>query len=178
MSIIEKRYAEALVDLADEENAVEAYKQGLEVVRDVFDHHEDFRFFVLNRALDAEAKKDLIQRLFSKTISNSLLRFLFLLVDKGRIRYLPGIIREFYALADKRKNLLYMKIISATPVEDTLLERIKERYGKIHHAAAVKADFEIDKRVIGGIKILIGNTVTDATLKGRLRQLEEWMTRG
>jgi len=178
MSIIEKRYAEALVNLSDEENTVEAYRQELETIGDIFENHEEFKSFILNQTLPANVKKDLIRDLFSGKARAGILNFLFLLVDKGRIGNLPDIIKEFNALADKRKNILNIKIISAVPVEDSLIEKIKDRYGKIHNAAGVKAEVEIDRNVIGGIKILIGDTVTDATLKGRLKQLEELIARG
>jgi len=51
-----------------------------------------------------------------------------LLVDKERFENIRGIVEEYFRLADERKNILNMTIISAFPLEDVQINRIKEKY--------------------------------------------------
>jgi len=96
-----------------------------------------------------------------------------LLVDKERFENIRGIVEEYFRLADERKNILNMTIISAFPLEDVQINRIKEKYKKLYNKTDVKAKLIIDKSLIGGVKIQIGDKVIDDSIKGRLLCLKE-----
>jgi len=61
-------------------------------------------------------------------------------------------VEEYFRLADERKNILNMTIISAFPLEDVQINRIKEKYKKLYNKTDVKAKLIIDKSLIGGSK--------------------------
>jgi len=175
MPLVEKRYAEALVDLSVQQNAIQLYKHELQSVADVFDRQEDFRLFLLNPEITTGVKKDLIKTIFEGSIKTELMNFLLLLLDKHRIKYLPGIAEVFMTLADERSNILNLTIVTSELLESSQVDMIKEKYRIIYNAAAVKANMKIDRKVIGGVKIIIGDKVIDGTLKGRLENLKSFI---
>lgn len=173
MPLVESRYAEALIDISAQRNAVEAFQQELRWIVSVFNGYSDLKSFILSPEVDISVKKELIKNIFNGRVRVELVNFLMLLLDKGRVKYLPGILEEFDRLADERKNVLSMKIISAVPIEDWQIDRIKERYRDIYNAVSVKADTEIDRSLTGGVKVKIGDKVYDGTVKGRLEGLKQ-----
>lgn len=177
MPLIERRYAEALVNISVQGGAIDTYQQEFQTVVTLFKEQSDFKLFLLNPEIRTDVKKEIVKKLFNNNLKSEMVNFLMLLLDKGRIKFLPGIYDEFTKLADKKKNVLNMTIISAAAVEDKQINEIKGKYKKIYNASDVKLDVEIDSKQIGGIKVKIGDRVVDGTIKGRLEGLKDLLFR-
>jgi len=173
MSLVENRYAEALVNLALEKDKVAVFRKELALVLDIFQQQSELRSLMLDMGVDTGVKKQVVSSVFDKNISLELRNFLKLLLDKGRTAYLPGIVKEFERLADMKQSVLNIKIYSAFPLDNPQVERIKEKYREIFNARSAKAEVEIDKGLIGGVKVEIGDRVIDASVSGMLQALKE-----
>lgn len=173
MSLIEKRYAEALVDISVQKGMIDAYQEEFKDLVDLYNTHSDLKLLLINPQIKAEAKKELITKLYKNKMKTELLNFVLLLIDKGRIKFLPSILDEYIQLANKHKNILDMTIISAAPLEDTQINALKEKYKALYNSSAVKANIEVDSSLIGGVKVRIGDKVIDGTVKGRLDSLKQ-----
>ncbi len=171
MPLIEKRYAEALINLSVQMKEIDTFEQDFQSIVDIFNDQEDFRFFLLSPEISTEVKKGALKEVFDGNVKPELLNFLMLVLDKGRIKFLPGIFEEFVSLADKEKNVLSMTIISTSPLSEDQIKIIKDKYREIYNASSVKATLEIDDGILGGIKIKIGDEVVDGSIKGRLDAL-------
>jgi F-type H+-transporting ATPase subunit delta len=89
----------------------------------------------------------------------------------------PQIYQQFIRLALERANILEVKIISAVPLEDRQIEAIKEKFGKMFNASAVKEIITVDSSLIGGVKVIIGDKVFDGSIKGRIDSLKELVSK-
>ena len=78
-------------------------------------------------------------------------------------------------MADKIGNILHMEVISAEPLGEDQLERLKGIYRKEYGADGVRADVWTDASLIGGVMVKIGDKVIDGTIHGRLKQLKSVM---
>ena len=177
MLLIEKRYAEALVSLAVQNNHLELFQQDLGAVTDIYKKQTDLKDFLLNPGTDIKTKKIVVSNIFYGKISSVLLDSLMFLLDKDRIKYLPGIFDEFVRLADEKRSMLNLTVISALPLDSEQLNKLKEKYRKLYKAASVKVLTELDTGLIGGIKVIIGDKLVDGTIKGRLKELQEILSK-
>ncbi|KNY28511.1 F0F1 ATP synthase subunit delta [Pseudobacteroides cellulosolvens] len=173
MPLIDKRYAEALVEIADNANAIDEFQHELVEIIGIYKDQQDFRLFLNNPEVKIDTKKETLKSIFSKDLRPEILNFLLLLLDKDRIKHLPGINDEFIKLADIKRNTLNMTIISAAELDELQITKIKEKYGKLYSATSVKASVEIDQSLIGGVKVKIGDKVIDGSVKGRLESIKE-----
>ncbi len=172
MPLVDKRYAEALVEIADKANAIDEFQHELMEIIGIYKDQQDFRLFLNNPEVKIDTKKGTLKNIFSKDLRPEILNFLLLLLDKDRIKHLPGINDEFIKLADIKRNTLNMTIISAAELDESQIIKIKEKYGKLHNATSVKASVEIDQSLIGGVKVKIGDKVIDGSVKGRLESIK------
>ena len=175
MPLVEKRYAEALFNVSLSTGNIEKFQQQLKTIVEIYNTQEDYKFFFLNPEVTKDIKKDTLLKIFTGNIEIELLNFLMLLVDKGRTAFIPGIYTEFVELADKMKNVLYISITSASPIDENQINSIKEKYRKLYNSSYVKADLNIDKSLIGGIKVQIGDKVIDSSVKSRLESIKAFI---
>lgn len=173
MPLVEKRYAEALVNISVEKNMIERHQNELGFIADLYSHQEDFKNFLLNPKTDIDARKDLLRNVFKGRIQDELLSFLLILLDKGRIKYLQGIYEEYVRLAEEKQNILSMEIMAAAPLLSSQVESIKEKFRKLYKASSVNASVNIDQRLVGGVRVRIGDKLIDGSIKGRLKELQE-----
>lgn len=175
MPLIAKRYAEALVEMASEKSALGNYQYELGIVVDTINQCPDLKFFLMNPEIKADAKKEVVKKIFGAEIRDPIINFLMITLDKERVEFLTDIFKEFISLADKRRNILNITILSSIPLEDSQIKLIEEKYRKEYNAYAVKSEFKLDKDLIGGVKVVIGDKVVDSSVKGKLESLKEFL---
>lgn len=97
------------------------------------------------------------------------------LVEYGRLSILPEISSAFEALKAQDEGTLDAEIIAAakpsTAEVKDLVKRLEAKFGK-----KIEASVSVDPELIGGIKIIVGDTVIDASVKGQLQNLAYTLT--
>lgn len=177
MSLIEKRYAEALINIAVQQQAIDTFLQDLGTFVKMYSEEPGFKAFLLNPQNKILTKKDVIKKAFSSTIKTEIISFVSLLLDKGRLKHLPDIYEEYVKQADEKRNILNIEIISATPLDAGQINIINDKYMKLYKATAAKSQVQVDASLIGGIIVVIGDKVTDASIKGRLKELQQLLVK-
>ena len=79
----------------------------------------------------------------------------------------------------KHKDVLYVTLTSAFPLEQPLVDKIAEKTSKMLHAVGGKPSFwiKVDPSLIGGVCLRIGDTVYDCSVADRLYHLERDLCR-
>ena len=96
--------------------------------------------------------------------------FVRILVESGRLAVAKQISTLYEELKAEAEGIAGVEVISAFPLEDSQREQIKKimtkRLGK-----KIEVTTHVDQSLIGGAIIRAGDSVIDASLKGRLQQL-------
>jgi F-type H+-transporting ATPase subunit delta len=167
-----RRYAEALLDLAEAEGAVAAYRASFEALaaglappalRALRDPSVPMRQRVEGIARAAEGQPSAIR---------SLLR---LLVERGRIGLLPDISRAFGDLVDRRAGIAKARITTAVALDEgqqsAFIERLERSSRK-----QLRATFAVDPSLIGGAKVQVGDHLIDTSVRAQLSALRSRMS--
>jgi len=97
-------------------------------------------------------------------------KFLKMLVEKDRVRYLAGIAAAFRAEVDLRLSRVRATITSAKPLDDAAVKELaaalKGKVGK-----DVIAQVTVDPSVLSGLKAQIGGLVFDGTVRSQLDRM-------
>ena len=92
--------------------------------------------------------------------------FIRLLADNGRLACLPEIAGQFAAMKQGEEGVKEGVVHSAFPLDDaqlaSLSQLLEKRFGRLQLSVSV------DPALIGGVKVVIGDQVLDASVSGKL----------
>jgi F-type H+-transporting ATPase subunit delta len=173
-----RTYAEALVNAAETEGTAEAVVSELEeVIDDLVEPNP--RFAALLRAPGVplhEKDRILVQTLEGRALP-TLLRFLRVLNRHGRLGLVEAIARRARAIWDQRQNRQPVTVRSALPLDDAQQAALLERLARLTGATPI-LHLELDRALIGGLVVQIGDHVYDASVRTRLQQLRRRLMEG
>ena len=173
---ISKSYAQALMDLFDENNI--KYEIGINDLKDIntIISDKDCMSFLLHPGIPKVDKEELLNKSF-KDNNNTIRSFILVLLENKRIDLLSDIISALEDRIDEINNILRVEVISSNTISD-------EYYNKIikvlenNYQKKIIGKVTIDKDIIGGIKVLINGKVIDDTLLNRLNSIRNSIING
>jgi F-type H+-transporting ATPase subunit delta len=98
------------------------------------------------------------------------------LVKKNRVGFLPDIAEAFGKLVDQSKGTQQVTVASATALSPAEQDRIKGRLRETLKRE-VEVTFHTDATHLAGLRIHIGSTVVDSTVRGRLNAMQSLLGR-
>ncbi|MBR6443867.1 MAG: ATP synthase F1 subunit delta [Firmicutes bacterium] len=126
--------------------------------------------FLKDPGVSAAEKHDTIEKIFRGQMCDELVNLLFVLTDRGRAGNIFGIIRQYEKMAMEEDGIARGRIISAAPLKEEQIKDIEEQTSKLLDLN-VSLENEIDKSIIGGVKIFVDGRVMDASLRKGLDDL-------
>ncbi len=170
------RYAEALFELSKENDQVAERKEEAEIILKEFQANPDLSGFFRAVQISRDEKKNLIARCF-EAFTPETVNFLKLLVDKDRMYCLRPILEEFVRKADEELGIETATVTSARKLDEAQMAKIRtaleKKTGKQVHLIN-----RIDERLIAGIKVTAGTTVTDVSVARQIEEMKETLLRG
>ena len=164
-------YAEALLELAKSNNVLEQISQDLSYISQMIIDSTELKSFLVNPLINSSLKKNVLNQLCSQQVSDSVLKFLFVLIDRRRISLLELVIEKYFNLVYQAESTIVTEISTVNHLtelqQDTLIEKIK----MMTNGKKVKLITKIDPDLIGGFIIKIGSKVIDTSLSGKLQQI-------
>ncbi len=167
---IARNYAEALLELARADEAVELYAQEVQVIADLLRSEPDFRLLLETPKIDSSQKKGVVRELFEGRVPKRLLHFLLIVIDKRRGRLLPSIADEFSDLVDEHFGRLKVEVTTALEPDDELKADLKGRLGRLL-GKDVLPRYRVDPKLIGGVVVRVEDRIMDGSLRHRLQML-------
>ncbi|QYU68419.1 ATP synthase F1 subunit delta [Leptolyngbya sp. 15MV] len=168
-------YAKSLFQLAEERGGRELLETTLGELEDVLElARQDPRFseFLASRVIPAEQRARSLERIFKGRSGDLTLRFLMLLNDNGRLSHLPRIVAALDQLVQQRFGRVEVDVYTASPVSADELRGIREKIqAKLGREPIVPP--YVDPRMIGGIKVQIGDQLIDGSVATQLRRMKE-----
>ncbi len=174
---VARRYAQALMMTTDSTATIDTIAADLELIRNTLQTSRGLRRLVASPIVSGERKRNVFRELFGTRVSRTTLSFLELLTEKQRETILPEIIEQYLALRDERYGIVNVDVAAAievTPQQEQRLVEQLERYTR----KKVRLRFTVDKALQGGLRVKIGDTVLDASIKHQLALLRERLAHG
>ena len=97
--------------------------------------------------------------------------FVRVLAEAGRLGLLPEIRTQFEALRNERESVVEVEVVSAFELSAAQLADVVQRLEK-KTGRKVRAKVQLDKELIGGIKVVLGDKVIDGSARAQLNALE------
>ena len=171
---LDRRYALALYEVAEKKGKVDEYLQDLREICDIIDNNQEFHDVIKHPQINTRKKKQTFINIFKGQIDEELLSFLLILIEKDRILFLREKLNEMEKIDLERKNTLKGTIKTAVPLLDDELKQLKDIFEKKYDKNII-FEPEVDKSVLGGVYVRIGNDVIDDTVISKINEMKDIM---
>ena len=169
---VASRYSRALFKLAATPVELERRLQDLESVLAALHESPKLGFFLSAPQIRMEQKEKVLETSLKGQIDEKLLHFLYFLLEKGRMRHLPEIAKEYHLLVKENLGILEANLITAVPAGKSHTEQLKKRLEKIF-GKKVEMKEKLDPQILGGAILILANQVIDWSVRNKLARLKE-----
>jgi F-type H+-transporting ATPase subunit delta len=163
---IARPYAEAAFKLARDARSLERWSEMLALIEAVVTD-ESIASRIGDPSVDERALESVMLGALGERLDGPGRNFVQLLIENGRLDVVSHVRTLFEAQRREHEGVVEAKIISALPPDDSqtaaLIAALEKKYGR-----KVNAQVEVDPELIGGARIVVGDKVIDATVRGRL----------
>ena len=161
------QYANALADVALQQGAAEPVVKQLNEFAGAYAESAELRSFLASPAVTAKEKHGIVEKLSARLGASKILRnFLFLVVDHRRTLIIPELAEAFESVIRKRQGMAEAQVVSAVELsvaqKKSLTQSLEKKTGK-----KIEAKYSVDKTLLGGAVVRIGDTVYDGSLRHR-----------
>lgn len=171
---LDRRYALALYNAAEEKGKIEEYLNELREIVQLINTNEELQQIIKHPQINTSVRKKTFIKLFKGRVEEEILSFLLLLIEKDRILYLQEKLKEMEKIHLEKKNTLIADVKTVVKLQDKereeLIQKLQAKYNK-----TIILREEINKEIIGGVYVRVGNDVIDGTIKSKIDEMKELM---
>jgi F-type H+-transporting ATPase subunit delta len=172
---VARRYAKALLDLAEERNQVDAVGGDLEAVAAALENSRELRAVFQNPTIPGSARVAVVEaigaRLGLQQVTKNALK---LLAERGRMAVVRGVARAYAQLQEDRGGALRAEVTTAIEMPDAYFAELERALAQVT-GRRVRLDRRVDPTILAGVVTKVGDRVFDGSLKNRLADLREQM---
>ena len=166
-------YARALVELAHEKGELQrVYEEVLQLERMQEDRTQ--RAFFESPRLERSLKKKVLEKALRGKLSDVVVNFILLVIDKGRQLYFLRMFEEFKALYYERIGLVHVTATTAVDLSqestDALRRALEQKLKK-----KVELKNIVDQGALGGMIVRYDGMVADGSLRTALQKISAGM---
>ncbi len=167
-----RRYALALLELAEEKKSVDAVAADLQALQDAITGDKLFEIFAKHPRLPSAQAVKVLTAVMDKAQFHALTRSFLLHVIKGRRLALMALIVEVFLrdLAERRgHHTAYVS--AAKALSEAQEKQLASQLGTLM-GGSVDVVVEESPDLLGGLVVKMGSRLIDASVKGKLERLE------
>ncbi len=167
--MVAQRYAQALYDEAADTSSVTG---DMELIRETLDNSVELQQLVRSPIIQRRKKSAILHTLFGERVHAASLRFLEMLVQRGRESLLPDILGRFQVLSAEAQGItnvharVYSELSSKekTRLQEVLSDQFKR---------TVRLEITEEPALMGGIVLEIGDMIFDGSVRHQLSLLQD-----
>ena len=163
-------YAEAAFEVAMADNTLDSWAADFSLIELALEDQKISQL-IETPSISQSEKTNIFCDLFRDEVQDKFMNFLSVAGSANRLRLLVDISKNFKELVAKKKNLKNITVASSYKIDKEQLNQIEEALKK-RMKAEVSIVTEIDKNLIGGLKISYDDQVIDLSIKNKLEKLK------
>ncbi len=175
--LVSTTYGDALFEVAVEQNKVDSLYEEAQAVITSFKDNEDLMGFLNHPKIVKEDKIKTIEDIYSKFVSKEMTGFLVTIVSKDRSRDIIQIMTYFMGRIREYKKIGTAYVTTPMELSEASRAKVKARLLQVTDYKEFEMIYAVDKSLIGGMVIRIGDKVVDSSIKTRLSELSRKLTK-
>ncbi len=169
--LVAMNYAQALFELAKEENKLDQFKQDLLGMQKTLSQNKELRDVMEHPKISKTDKKEIITQVYTE-VDAYVINFVKLLIDKSRFKNFDEICKCYFAMYNDYNNIEIAFIESASALDEQEIQDIVAMLEKkLNKKIEVKTS--VNEELLAGVKIRIKDEILDNSAATRLQRLKE-----
>jgi F-type H+-transporting ATPase subunit delta len=170
-TLVAKRYASALFQIANEQQILGQVEEDLRVVKEVLEYNSDLKAVLKSSKLTIDKKKEIVKNAFA-SVNVFVLNTVLVLIDRHREDQMVEVTDQFLELANEAMGIAEAEVYSARELTDAEREALSATFAAKIGKKSLRIENIVDSNLLGGIRLRIGNRIYDGSLRGKLDRLE------
>jgi len=169
--LVVKRYAEAFMDFSKNTIGLERAVADFKGLKLLMQGNPGFQEILNSLDVSQAEKFNFIDKVLGVDFSQEFRQFLKLLLEKKRVDKIVDVadyVRVAYAHLGETEAILR----TSFPLDLDLIQEIKDRLEKKFNRK-FRFYIDLDGSMLGGVQVIIGNTIIDGSVRKRLGDLKE-----
>ncbi|WP_028543910.1 F0F1 ATP synthase subunit delta [Paenibacillus taiwanensis] len=171
-TVVAKRYAKALFQLALEQQSVSEREQQLKYVVQAIASSHELELLLTTPNIDVKGKKEVLNSAFQGHVSENVVNTIQLLVERGRINILGDVLASYVHIAGEALGTADAIVTSAVALSESEKQDVAASFGRKVNRT-IRVHNVVDPSIIGGIQVRIGDRLFDGSLSGKLDRMEK-----
>ena len=171
------KYAEALFVTAVRSNTLDPVRADLEQMASVADMDTLFSQFMKDPSVPKPARMKACEEIFKETKFNDVSKnFMYVLAENGRLGWIRSIYKNYHDLFLAHRGELKVEAITAlefTAAEKEELKNAVAGSSLVAKGANVIITSRVDRSIIGGFKLSIGDKSIDLSIERKILLMEK-----
>ena len=173
-----RRYAGALLALADEKGQVDAVATDMAAFAKMLAGSEPLQGTIANPLLKREQVAKALNTIIKTAGAGQLLEnFVGLVAKNGRAAELPAMADAFADELAKRRGEVVAEVTSARELSENQIASLSKTLIK-EMGTKVQIEQRVDPSILGGLIVRVGSKMIDASLKTKLQKLKTSLSQG
>lgn len=169
---VASRYIKSLLGLAVEQGALDQVHEDLQMFDKVCDENRAFRLMLRNPIIKHDKKRDVLEKLFKGKVHPLTMAIFDIITKKNREPLLPEIASGFHLAYNQYKGIGRATITTAVPMDDAIRNEFEAIVKSLTETKQVVIKEKVDKDMIGGFVLNVGDKQIDASIKNKLKALK------
>ena len=169
--LVSKTYGDALFELALEEDKLDLLFEESKIIKEVFQSNSELIKLLNHPKIDKDEKIKVIEDIFSDRASKDFVGFLTVIVRKERQNDILNILDYFISVVKEYKNIGVAYVTTAIELSDESKKNVLDKLLATTHYETFEMNYTVDKDIIGGMIIRIGDRVVDTSISHKIDKL-------
>jgi F-type H+-transporting ATPase subunit delta len=169
---VASRYAKSLIDLAEEQNAVDAVKTDMDFFLKTLKQNPQLSAVVANPIISHSKKTGILNDLFGSKVNKLTIAFFNIMVNKGRGEVLQATASEYINQFNVKRNIIKAQVTSATPLSAANRQKLTEEVEQAIGSKVILVE-KVDPALIGGFVLAVGDRQIDTSIAAELKRLKK-----
>lgn len=171
-TVVAGRYAKALYSAAVDEGITLQVEEQLKLVVEVLHNDVEVKRFILAPRISQSDKLNVLRGTLQGKVSEAVLNTVQLLVERGRTDIFEELLAKYIKIEGDALGIGYATVYSAYSLNQAEQDSVAAEFSQLT-GRKIRVTNVVDRSLLGGLKVLIGDTLYDGSLAGKLTRLEK-----
>lgn len=173
---IGRRYAEAIFDIARENNTIDRTLDDVQGIASMFSKRT-LAYLLNEPKVPAQRKEKAIRQGLASRVLPTSLNLALLVVQRQLVDAMPNIARELAQMVLDYKNQAVAEVTTAAPMDEQQLNRVRQALER-NTGKTILMQTKVQPEILGGVIARVGDQVIDGSIRHRLAVLKQQLLTG